>query len=165
MRPIRTLAAALLIGAGALPASPALAQAQISMPGDALPRRAPIPVRDVPYSGTMTVEIDATDTLRNIVKVKQTIPVAGPGRLTLRYPQWLPGNHGPTGPLEAIAGLTFTAGDRVLTWRRNPEDVYAFDIEVPASVRSLDARFDYITDTPGAIGRTEMTPDMVNLQF
>ncbi len=155
----------LLISAAiAAAAVPAFAQ-QISMPEAAVPRRPSIEPRDVPYPGVLALEVDASDTRQGIFRVRQTIPVAQPGRLTLRYPKWLPGNHGPTGPIEAVAGLTFTAGNRTLSWRRNPEDVYAFDIDVPAGVRSVVARFDYLSDSPGAIDRTEMTPDLINLQW
>ncbi len=39
--------------------------------------------RDIPYPGTMTLHVDATDTERGIFRVEQTIPVAEAGRLTL----------------------------------------------------------------------------------
>jgi len=164
---LRTRSRALLSAALLLAATAASAQQPVTLsrPDAPVARRVEAPARDVPYPGVMAVEIDATDTRRNIVKVRQTIPVAAPGRLTLRYPQWLPGNHSATGPIEAVAGLVFTGGGRTLSWRRNPEDVFSFDVEVPAGVRSVEARFDYISDTPGDIGRTELTPDLVNLQF
>jgi predicted metalloprotease with PDZ domain len=156
----------LLTAALILSAAPAAAQSvQLSQPQAAVPRRPVIEARDVPYPGVLALEVDASDTRRGIFKVRQTVPVAGPGTLTLRYPQWLPGNHGPTGPIEAVAGLTFSSGNRVLTWRRNPEDVFAFDVDVPAGVRSVEARFDYLSDQPGDIGRTEMTGSLINLQW
>jgi predicted metalloprotease with PDZ domain len=161
--PARIRSRALLTAALILAAAPAAAQ--LSQPTAAVPRRPVIEPRDIPYPGVLALEVDASDTRQGIFRVRQTIPVAQPGTLTLRYPKWLPGNHGPTGPLEAVAGLTFSAGDRALTWRRNPEDVYSFDIDVPAGVRSVEARFDYLSDTPGAIDRTEMTPDLLNLQW
>ncbi|HZG47326.1 MAG TPA: peptidase M61, partial [Allosphingosinicella sp.] len=164
--PARIRSHALLTAALILTASDAVAQsAQLSQPQAAVPRRPVIEARDVPYPGVLALEVDASDTRRGIFRVRQTIPVARPGVLTLRYPQWLPGNHGPTGPIEAVAGLTFTSGNRTLTWRRNPEDVFAFDVDVPAGVRSVEARFDYLSDMPGDIGRTEMTPDLINLQW
>ncbi len=156
----------LLTAALILPAIPAAAQTgQLSQPQAAVPRRPVIEARDVPYPGVLALEVDASDTRQGIFRVRETIPVAGPGTLTLRYPQWLPGNHGPTGPIEAVAGLTFTSGNRNLPWRRNPEDVFAFDVDVPAGVRSVEARFDYLSDMPGDIGRTEMTADLINLQW
>ena len=139
--------------------------AQNSQPAAPVARRAPEPLRDVTYPGVLTLEVDASDTRQGLFRVRETIPVARSGRLTLRYPRWLPGNHAPTGTIEAIAGLTFTGGGRTLRWQRNPEDVFAFDVDVPAGVRAVEARFDYLSDTEGAIGRTEMTADMLNLQW
>ena len=65
------------------------------------------------------IEVDATDIDRRIVSVKQTIPVAGPGPLILLYPQWIPGNHGPVGPVDDIADLRITANGQPLRWVRN----------------------------------------------
>ena len=164
--PARIRSYALLTAALILAAADAAAQTgQLSQPQAAVPRRPAIEARDVPYPGVLALEVDASDTRQGLFRVRQTFPVAGPGTLTLRFPQWLPGNHGPTGPIEAIAGLNFSAGERVLTWRRNPEDVFSFDVDVPAGVRSVEARFDYLSDTPGDIGRTEMTADLINLQW
>jgi len=157
LRPFLFASAALLLAAPL--------HAQLSRPEAPVARRAEQPARDVPYPGVMTLEVDASDTRQGIFRVRQTIPVATPGRLTIRYPQWLPGNHSATGPIEAVAGLIFTGGGRTLSWRRNPEDVFSFDVEVPAGVRSIEARFEYISDTPGDIGRTEMTPELINLQW
>ncbi|MFM5916229.1 MAG: peptidase M61, partial [Novosphingobium sp.] len=52
---------------------------------------------DAPYpGGTLGLNIDATDVTRGIYRVTETIPVApGKSELTLLFPQWLPGNHGP----------------------------------------------------------------------
>ena len=68
--------------------------------------------RDIAYPGTLRLDIDASDTSRGIYRVVETIPVAGPGPLTLLYPQWLPGNHGPSGPINSLAGIRITAGGR-----------------------------------------------------
>ena len=59
--------------------------------------------------GAMTLEVDATDIERAIFNVKQSIPVEPGKRLTLLYPQWLPGKHGPRGALAELAGLKFSA--------------------------------------------------------
>lgn len=156
----RTLFLAFAISA----AVPALA-VQNSMPAAPLNPMAEDPARDVPYPGVLTLHVDATDTARGIFRARQTIPVAGAGRLTLRYPQWLPGNHAPTGPIEAIAGLVITGNGQPLAWRRQPRDVYAFDVEVPAGVAAIEVAFDYLSNAEGAINRVEMTPDLVNLQW
>lgn len=121
--------------------------------------------RDVPYPGTMTVDIDATDTARAIFRVRQSIPVAGPGPLTLLYPEWLPGNHAPRGPISSLTGLRITAGGAPVAWKRDPLDVYAFHVEVPAGARALDLSYLHVSPTEGSQGRIVMTPDMLNLQW
>ena len=121
--------------------------------------------RDIPYPGTIRLEVDATDTARAVMKVKETIPVATPGRLTLYLPKWLPGAHGPDGPIDKIAGLNFTANGQKLTWQRDPVEVYAFHVDVPVGVTSVEARFNYLSPIAGNQGRIVMTPEIVNVQW
>lgn len=150
----------LLLAASALALIlPATTTAQNSAPP------VPAPLVDTPYPGTMMLEVDATDVARAIYSVRQTIPVAQPGRLTLRYPEWLPGKHAPRGEISALAGLVFTGNGHTLTWRRDPADVYAFHVEVPAGVRSVEARFQFLSPTRTAEGRVSVTTEMLNLQF
>src|SRR5690606_36355287 len=126
-------AAALLVSTGA----PALAQ--VGTP--ALPvALAPIPpARDVAYPGVIRLDVDATDIDRRVVQVRQTIPVSGPGPLVLFYPQWIPGHHGPVGPVANVGGLTFTANGQRLEWVRNTVQPWAYQIEVPAGVAEVEA--------------------------
>ena len=120
--------------------------------------------RDVRYPGTIKLEVDATNLDQRIFRVKQTIPVqAGP--LTLLYPMWVPGGHSPKNSLDKIAGITFKANGQKLEWSRDPLNVAAFHIDVPAGVTSITAEFDFLTPTTGAQGRVVMTPNMLNLQF
>jgi predicted metalloprotease with PDZ domain len=121
--------------------------------------------RDIPYRGTMRLEVDATDTRQGVWTVRQTIPVVQPGRMTLLYPQWLPGNHAPRGELDKLAGLTFRAGGRVLPWTRDPADVYAFHLDVPAGVGEVEASFQFLTPTSSDQGRVLVTREMLNLQW
>jgi predicted metalloprotease with PDZ domain len=152
-------AAALLLPLGA----PAVAQ----VVAPALPvALAPIPTpRDAPYPGVIGIDVDATDIGRRIVSVRQTIPVAGPGPLVLLYPQWIPGNHGPVGPVDDIGGLTFTANGQRLEWVRNTLQPWAFQITVPAGVSQVDVAFQWLTPLDGAQGRVVVTPDMLNIQW
>jgi predicted metalloprotease with PDZ domain len=96
--------------------------------------------------------------------VVETIPVR-PGPLTLLYPQWLPGNHAPRGPINSLAGLRITAGGRPVAWRRDPRDVYAFHVDVPAGARELRLEFQHLSPTDRNQGRVTMTPVMLNLQW
>lgn len=115
--------------------------------------------------GVMLLDVDATDVQRAIFTVRQTIPVDSPGRLMLRYPEWLPGKHAPRGMISAIAGLSFSGGGQPLAWRRDPADVFAFHVDVPAGVRQVEARFQFLSPTRNSEGRVVMTPAMLNLQW
>ena len=53
--------------------------------------------------------VDATDAPRKLFRATETVP-AEPGPLTLYYPAWIPGEHGPTGPVINLSGLKFTVG-------------------------------------------------------
>ena len=106
------------------------------------------PPQDTPYAGTVKIHVDASDTAQGIFRVHETIPVK-PGALTLLYPQWIPGDHSPSGPIAMLAGLKLTANGKPLTWKRDKYDVYAFHLDVPAGVASIDADFQYLS------GRTE----------
>jgi predicted metalloprotease with PDZ domain len=95
---------------------------------------------------TITVFVDASEAPRKIFHAQLTIP-ATPGTLTLHYPQWIPGEHGPTGPIQDLAGLKFTANGQTLKWRRDLLDGYAFHIEVPAGATEVHASLDFISPT------------------
>jgi predicted metalloprotease with PDZ domain len=142
-----------------------LASALLLATAGALHAQVPAP-QDTPYApGAIVLEVDATDTAQRIFRVKQTIPVA-PGPLTLLYPQWLPGNHGPRGPIDKLAGLVISAGNgQKLAWKRDPADVYAFHLEVPQGVTSITTEYQTLTPADPSQGRVVMTPNMLNLQF
>lgn len=123
------------------------------------------PARDMPYPGAMTLHVDAADTARHIFRVRQTLPVAAPGPLTLRYPEWLPGKHAPRGAIQRLAGLRITGNGEPLQWRRDPLDVYAFKVDVPAGVSELEISFEYLSPTAPGQGRIVVTPAMLNLQW
>ena len=149
--------------AGAAPALSSSLSAPQAVP---LSRQVPDPV-DKPYpGGTMRLEIDASDTVRGAYRVTQTIPVAsGTTRLTLLLPQWLPGNHGPRGPLAELVDLSFSAGGKALAWKRDPIEVYAFHVDVPAGAGEIVARFVHTSPLQSSEGRITMTQEMLNLQW
>ncbi len=121
-------------------------------------------IADRDYPGTLTLEVDASDTARRIQQVRQRIPVqAGP--LTLWYPKWIPGNHAPTGPINQIAGLRIRANGQAIAWTRDPLDMYAFAVDVPAGVDHLDIEFQYLSPTSAAQGRVAVTERMLSLQW
>ncbi|UVO51264.1 peptidase M61 [Sphingomonas sp. SUN019] len=124
-----------------------------------------IPVAaDTPYPGTITLDVDATDNARGIFRVKETIPVAKAGRMTLLYPKWLPGAHSPRGEIEKLAGLIITASGKRIDWTRDPIDVFAFHIDVPEGAKTIEANFQFISATKADQGRIVATPAMISLQ-
>ncbi|QGN54675.1 M61 family metallopeptidase [Novosphingobium sp. Gsoil 351] len=159
-------AVAPLLAALLLATSPLAAQAQRSTPM-ALPISSTIPAaQDVPYPGTMGLDIDATDVARGVYRVTQTIPVRpGASDFVLLLPQWLPGNHSPTGNAALINDLRFTANGKPLAWRRDPVDVYAFHVAIPDSAREVTARFVHTSPLQSSEGRITMTREMLNLQW
>lgn len=154
----------LLVGLAGLLSTSALAAPVQSMP-QPLPIVGTVPApRDIAFPGTMALKADATDVARGIWKVRQTIPVPAAGPMTLLFPKWLPGNHSPTGQVEKVAGLVITANGKELPWKRDEIDVYAFTVDVPAGVKSLDVRFQFLSATTGNQGRIVATTDMLSLQ-
>jgi predicted metalloprotease with PDZ domain len=144
---------------------PAAAQV-ISKPQAPLPFVESIPAaKDIPFPGTVQLHVDATDTDRGIFRVTETIPAPAPGPMTLLYPKWLPGNHAPRGEVDKIVGLTIKAGGKTLVWKRDPVDVYAFHIDVPAGAKALDIAFQFASATEANQGRIVVTPEMLNLQW
>ncbi|NNM77536.1 M61 family metallopeptidase [Sphingomonas sp. ID1715] len=121
--------------------------------------------RDVPFAGAMTLTVDLARVTQGIFQVRQTIPVAGPGPLVLLYPEWKPGNHAPSGQIENLAGLKLSAGGRPLAWRRDPVNMFAFHVDVPAGVTAVDAEFQYLSPQKEGSDRRVFGPTMANLQW
>ncbi|MEO5830150.1 MAG: M61 family peptidase, partial [Rhodanobacter sp.] len=120
--------------------------------------------QDVPYQGTLKVNVDATDVARRIFRVHEVIP-AQPGPLTLLYPQWLPGHHSPSGPIDKLAGLVVKANGNALAWKRDPANVYAFHVDVPQGASNVEVSFEFLSPQSSREGRVVMTPEMLNLQW
>lgn len=153
-----TLSLLATLSATSLPAAPHTHPTAVPVP-DNIPA-----ARDVPYApGTLTVEVDATNLSQRIFEVRQTVPVDGP--VTLLLPKWIPGKHRPDGAINKLAGLGITADGEPLRWRRDAVDVYAFHIEVPEGVTSIDLQFQFLSATAPDQGRRVVTPDMLNLQW
>ena len=116
------------------------------------------------YPGTLQLAVDATDIAHRVYSIREQIPVqAGP--LRLYYPQWLPGNHGPRGPVDLIGGLRFSVEGKFLPWRRDPLDVYSFLVDVPAGAHTLTAEFQYLTPIESTQGRVVVTPEILGIQW
>ena len=92
---------------------------------------------------SITLTVDATDAPRKILHARESMAVL-PGHLTLFYPKWIPGEHGPTGPVIDMAGLKITGNGKQVQWRRDLEEMFAIHCEVPTGVGRIDVSFDFI---------------------
>jgi predicted metalloprotease with PDZ domain len=90
----------------------------------------------------ITLAVDASNAPRKMFHAQLRIP-AKSGALTLYYPKWLPGEHGPTGPITDLTGLKFTASGKTLKWRRDLQDGFTLHVEVPPGEHEITADLDY----------------------
>src|ERR1043166_1752837 len=115
---------------------------------------------------TIQIRLDATDAPRRLLHVKMTIP-AKPGSMTLLYPQWIPGEHGPTGPIGDLVGLKISANGQAIPWKRDSVNMYAFHISVPPGSTAVDAAFDFISppDSSGFSSGASVTTQLAVLNW
>jgi len=141
---------AMLVALAALlaPAGPATVDAAAAGNAPAAGNAAKSAAR-TPAGGTITLALDATEAARRILRTRETIP-ARSGPLTLAYPKWIPGEHGPSGPVVEIVGMTFSAAGQPLAWRRDPADMFLIHVEVPPGAAAVEAGLDVVT--PAAAG-------------
>ena len=92
----------------------------------------------------ITLAVDLSDAPRKILHSQETVPVQ-PGPMTLVYPEWIPGEHGPTGPVVDQAGFIVTTptGQRV-KWERDPVNMYSYHITVPEGTTQLNIKMDFL---------------------
>src|SRR5258708_13898371 len=78
----------------------------------------------------ISLQVDATEVARKLLHSHLTIPVV-PGSLTLYYPKWIPGEHGPTGPIDSVVGMKFSVNGQAFPWSRDLFDLYTFQLATP----------------------------------
>lgn len=89
------------------------------------------------------ITADLTDAPRKLYHAEIDLPVKA-GENIFTTPEWIPGNHRPTGPADQITGVVFSVDGKPLPWRRDNVDLYAFHVNVPKGVSSLHAHLDCI---------------------
>ena len=110
---------------------------------------------DRPFDGEIELHVDATDIQHRIFTIRQRIPVAKTGVVTLLYPRWEPASHGPSLTVTDLAGLLVEAGGRSIAWQRDRYEPHAFRLEVPPGTKVVDVRFQMVA------GGDALTPDVV----
>ena len=103
---------------------------------EAPPQPQPVPMpppivapADKPYIGPIELTVDLSNIVDRIERVHEEIPVEpGAKEMVLLYPEWLPGDHEPSGPIESLAGIVTTVDGKRVQWVRDRVNVYAFHI-------------------------------------
>ena len=116
------------------------------------------------YPGTLKLDVDVSDTARKIHRARLSIPVTA-GKLTLLFPQWLPGNHSPNGRIASLSGLNFKAAGKTIEWTRDKIDMFAFHLNIPAGATTLEAQYEYLIAVSPVQGRVLVTPDIIDVQW
>lgn len=144
----------------ALCASAALADPRPAAPTPPIPA-----ARAVDYPGVIDLKVDVSDTTRKVFRITETIPVT-PGPLVLSLPKWIPGEHSPSAQIVLMSGFTITTDDgRPLAWRRDPVEMTAFHVDVPAGASALTIKLEQPTAQPGGPVRIAVTPNLVLLKW
>ena len=104
------------------------------------------------------LQVDCIRPLRGFIDVSSAIPLESSSKnrhVALWYPKWVPGSHGPGGPIANVAGLEiFDQNGNRLDWRRTPGEVYRIEVQVPAGVGGLEVHLRYCLRTGGRRPRT-----------
>ncbi len=93
-----------------------------------------------PPAQPVLLHVDARNVTRGLVTSTETLSVV-PGRLQLEFPNWIPAEQGPTGPIARIAMIRMSANGRTIPWSRDDVDMYKFIVDVPDGSKSLDVQF------------------------
>src|SRR5208282_5982771 len=106
-------------------------------------------VRAQTTPGTIRLAVDASQAPQKILHAHEQIPVPA-GALTLYYPEWIPGEHMPDGPIINVAGMKFSAAGKTIPWRRDLVDMFAIHLDVPQGANSLDVDLDFLLSAPAS---------------
>ncbi|HTL99396.1 MAG TPA: hypothetical protein VL181_11395 [Holophagaceae bacterium] len=106
--------------------------------------------------------VDASTAPQHHLHAVERVPAA-PGALTLFYPEWIPGEHGPTGPIQDLVGLHFTANGKEIPWTRDPVEMYAFHLEVPQGADAVEVSLDFLTPSGGNFSAGPSSTDALSV--
>jgi len=98
------------------------------------------------------IHVDATQAPIGVLHAHIVLP-ASPGPMVVAYPKWIPGEHAPTGPMNQVVRLIFSANGKKLAWRRDEREPFTFHLDVPAGVNEVAADLDFACEI-GALGFT-----------
>ena len=164
-----TLPRSLLFAASIALAFPLIAQKPA--PNQSLPESTPYPAPiaapvDKPYVGPVKLSVDLTNNADRVANVHEDIPVErGAKELVLLYPQWIPGNHSPTGPISKLGGIVTTVDGKRVQWVRDRVDVYAFHVPLTPGASTVGLDFQYLSPIRHNEGRIEISNEIADLAW
>ncbi len=121
---------------------------------------------DKPYAGPMTVSVDISNYVDRVAKVHEEIPVErGAKELVLLYPEWIPGDHAPSGPLQNLGGVVTTVDGQRVQWVRDPVEVYALHVPLTPGAKTVGLDFDYLSAISPRAGRVEISDEIADLEW
>jgi predicted metalloprotease with PDZ domain len=114
----------------------------------------------------ITLNVDASEAPRRLLRATMRFPVT-PGPFSLLYPKWIPGEHGPTGPIEDLVGIKVSADGRQIPWDRDSVNLYEFHMNIPAGVSAIDVAAEFISppDTAGFSSGSSITSQLAVLSW
>ena len=121
---------------------------------------------DKPYVGPIELTVDLTNNVDRVEKVHEDIPVEpGSKEMVLLYPQWLPGDHEPSGPIESLGGIVTSVDGKRVQWVRDRVNVYAFHVPLTAEAKTVGLDFDYLSPIKPSAGRIEISDAIADLEW
>ena len=158
--------ACLLMSASFLLSASALAQKPQPQPQPVpMPPSITAPV-DKPYAGPIELSVDISNNIDRVERVHEEIPVtAGAKEIVLLYPEWLPGDHEPGGPIESLGGIITKVDGKRVQWVRDRVDMYAFHVPLTAGAKTVGLDFDYLSPIKPSAGRIEISDALADIEW
>ena len=127
---------------------------------------------DKPYLAPIELTVDASNVVDRVEHIHEDIPVEREARegkdgrdMVLLYPEWIPGDHAPSGPLQNLGGIITTVDGQRVQWVRDRVSVYAFHIPLPKGAKTVGLDFDYLSAIKPSAGRVEFSDAIVDLEW
>ncbi len=121
---------------------------------------------DTAYPGSIQLSVDITDITDRVEKVHEDIPVEpGAKEMVLLYPEWVPGDHSPTGPISALAGIVTTVDGKSVQWVRDRVNINAFHVPLSEGAKTVTLDFDYLSPIKPSAGRVEVSDAIADLAW
>jgi predicted metalloprotease with PDZ domain len=136
-----------------------------------LPQPVPMPPpivapADKPYVGPIEMRVDLSNIVDRVEKVHEEIPVEpGANEIVLLYPEWIPGDHEPSGPIESLAGIVTTVDGKRVQWVRDRVNVYAFHVPLTSGAKTVGLDFDYLSPIKPSAGRIEISDAIADIEW